>query len=150
MNVSTWQWQLNVRETTKIAVQCSHSELLELQTLTNGHAVHVNLQSIYFEIYFLFLQHLSIEKVTESCFWLWEFIHRKENNIEGKVGLEKLISLKRERWENKKSFSIKFFYPCNNFGKIIFDWYWRSSIYLYWGFKRDIILWRFELWSKNF
>lgn len=45
-------------------------ELLEFQTLSYGHTIHVNLQGVYLQIYFFFLQHLCIEQVTKRCFRL--------------------------------------------------------------------------------
>jgi hypothetical protein len=45
-------------------------ELLELQALTDRHAIHINFQRVYFQIYLLLLQHLRVEQVTKCCFRL--------------------------------------------------------------------------------
>lgn len=52
------------------SVRCSFLKLLEFQAFAYNHAVGINFQRIYFQIYFLLLLHLRVQKVAKSCFWL--------------------------------------------------------------------------------
>lgn len=40
-------------------------KFLKLQALADGHAIHIDLQRVNFQIYLLLLQHLGVEQVAQ-------------------------------------------------------------------------------------
>lgn len=45
-------------------------KLFKLEALADGHAIHINFKRVYFQINFLFLQHLSVQQVAQRRFRL--------------------------------------------------------------------------------
>lgn len=74
-------------------VESSSLELFELQALAHSHAIHINFQRIYFQIYFLLLQHLSVKQVAKRCFRLK---HQLKFHYCGKRTNEKTFPIKRK------------------------------------------------------